>query len=58
MQGIGVLSGLEELYLSQNGIKKMEDLENLTNLKVLDLAQNQVTKVCSPVILFSRLNWM
>ena len=45
MRGIGVLTSLEELYLSQNGIKKIEDLQNLSVLKVLDLGYNFVEKV-------------
>lgn len=45
LQGVGVLISLEELYLSQNGITAMEDLSSLTNLKILDLAQNRITKV-------------
>jgi Leucine-rich repeat (LRR) protein len=39
---------LEELYLSQNGITAMVDLAPLTNLKILDLAQNRITKVRCP----------
>jgi len=45
---VGVLAGLEELYLSQNGIKRMEDIANLRNLKVLDLAQNAITQARAP----------
>jgi Leucine-rich repeat (LRR) protein len=45
MAGVGVMLGLEELYLSQNGIKKMEDLTLLTKLTVLDLAHNAIEKV-------------
>lgn len=48
MRGIGVLTSLEELYLSQNGIKKIEDLQDLSILKVLDLGYNFVEKVCMP----------
>lgn len=47
MRGIGVLTSLEEIYLSQNGIKQIEDLENLSILKVLDLGYNFVEKVRS-----------
>ena len=37
--------GLQELYLSNNGISEMEGLEELTQLKVLDLAANRISVV-------------
>jgi len=36
---------LEELYLSQNGIERIQNLEGLLSLKTLDVAQNKITKV-------------
>ena len=33
------------MYLSSNGIKKIENLNNLTELTTLDLAQNQIEKL-------------
>ena len=44
MRGVGCLLALEELYLSFNGIKVIEDLERLTRLRVLDLGKNMVEK--------------
>jgi Leucine-rich repeat (LRR) protein len=45
MAGIGGVVALEELYLSQNGITRIEDLGSLTQLSVLDLASNRVEQV-------------
>lgn len=36
---------LEELYLSHNGIAKMEGLSNLVNLRVLDASSNKLTEI-------------
>lgn len=36
---------LKELYLSHNGIAKMEGLSTLENLRVLDLSSNKLTSV-------------
>lgn len=36
---------LEELYLSHNGISKMEGLSTLVNLRVLDVSSNKITSV-------------
>ena len=36
---------LEELYLSHNGISKMEGLSTLVNLRVLDVSSNKLTAV-------------
>jgi Leucine-rich repeat (LRR) protein len=36
---------LEELYLSHNGISKMEGLSSLVNLRVLDVSSNKLTSV-------------
>lgn len=36
---------LEELYLSHNGIEKMEGLSTLVNLRVLDVSANKLTEI-------------
>jgi Leucine-rich repeat (LRR) protein len=36
---------LEELYLSHNGIQRMEGLSTLQNLRVLDVSSNKLTAV-------------
>lgn len=36
---------LEELYLSHNGIVKMEGLSTLVNLRVLDVSANKLTEI-------------
>lgn len=36
---------LEELYLSHNGIAKMEGLSTLVNLRVLDVSANKLTEI-------------
>lgn len=36
---------MEELYLSHNGISKMEGLSTLINLRVLDVASNKLTEI-------------
>lgn len=36
---------LEELYLSHNGIAKMEGLSTLVNLRVLDVSSNKLTEI-------------
>lgn len=36
---------LEELYLSHNGIQKMEGLSTLVHLRVLDISSNKITVV-------------
>ena len=36
---------LEELYLSHNGIQKMEGLSTLQNLRVLDVSSNKLTAI-------------
>lgn len=36
---------LEELYLSHNGIQKMEGLATLVNLRVLDISSNKLTAI-------------
>lgn len=36
---------LEELYLSHNGIAKMEGLSTLANLRVLDVSANKLTEI-------------
>lgn len=40
-----VCKDLEELYLSHNGISKMEGLEELTKLRVLDISSNRLSAV-------------
>lgn len=39
------LTNLDELYLSENGIEKIEGLENNLNLTTLDLAYNKITTI-------------
>lgn len=39
------MTNLEEIYLSHNGIKKLEGLENNKKLRVLDVANNFVKDV-------------
>lgn len=43
--GIQGCIALEELYLSHNGISKMEGLSSLVNLRVLDVSSNKLTSV-------------
>jgi len=45
MTGLEGCVALEELYLSHNGIAKMEGLSTLVNLRVLDLASNKLTMI-------------
>ncbi|GAV89765.1 LRR_4 domain-containing protein/LRR_8 domain-containing protein [Cephalotus follicularis] len=45
MTGFEECVALEELYLSHNGIAKMEGLSTLINLRVLDVSSNKLTSV-------------
>ncbi|KAJ6925217.1 protein phosphatase 1 regulatory inhibitor subunit PPP1R7 [Populus alba x Populus x berolinensis] len=45
MKGFEECVALEELYLSHNGIAKMEGLSTLANLHVLDVSSNKLTSV-------------
>jgi len=45
--GLDLLSSLEELYLSHNGIQEIGGLDKLVGLKVLDLAGNQIKHVAN-----------
>uniref|UniRef100_A0A251J0H3 Protein phosphatase 1 regulatory subunit 7 n=1 Tax=Manihot esculenta TaxID=3983 RepID=A0A251J0H3_MANES len=45
MKGFEECVALEELYLSHNGITKMEGLSTLVNLCVLDVSSNKLTSV-------------
>ncbi|CAN1288375.1 Protein phosphatase 1 regulatory inhibitor subunit PPP1R7 homolog [Linum perenne] len=45
MQGFEGCVSLEELYLSHNGIEKMEGLSTLVNLRVLDVSSNKLSSV-------------
>ncbi|KAJ8643237.1 hypothetical protein MRB53_004985 [Persea americana] len=45
MMGFQECIALEELYLSHNGILKMEGLSTLVNLRVLDVSSNKLTAV-------------
>ena len=38
-------NSLEELYLSHNGITKMEGLSTLANLRVLDVSSNKLAAI-------------
>lgn len=53
LTGIEYLTSLTELYLSNNRIKDLTPLANLTNLKKLDLSYNQEISDLSPL---SKLN--
>ena len=39
---LSCLSGLEELYLSHNGVERVQGLERLTSLHTLDLSNNKI----------------
>lgn len=45
MLGFHDCISLEELYLSHNGISKMEGLSTLVNLRVLDVSSNKLTAI-------------
>ncbi|CAN4101412.1 unnamed protein product [Withania somnifera] len=45
MIGFQECIALEELYLSHNGIAKMEGLSTLVNLRVLDVSANKLTEI-------------
>ncbi|KAH7511969.1 hypothetical protein FEM48_Zijuj12G0040300 [Ziziphus jujuba var. spinosa] len=45
MKGFEECIALEELYLSHNGISKMEGLSSLIHLRVLDVSSNKLTSV-------------
>jgi len=47
MKGLGGCTALEELYLSHNGLKEIEDVDSLVNLKILDVANNNIRSLCS-----------
>lgn len=40
MEGIGRLTQLKDLYIGQNCFKQIVQLENLTNLKYIQLGDN------------------
>jgi len=43
--GLSELKNLEELYVSHNGLTKIEGLEGCTKLKTLDIGANKVEKI-------------
>ncbi|PHU16817.1 hypothetical protein BC332_12512 [Capsicum chinense] len=45
MNGFQGCVALEELYLSHNGIAKMDGLSTLVNLRVLDVSANKLTEI-------------
>ncbi|KAF5932388.1 hypothetical protein HYC85_028559 [Camellia sinensis] len=45
MAGLEECIALEELYMSHNGIAKMEGLSTLINLRVLDVSSNKLTAI-------------
>lgn len=45
MLGFEQCTALEELYLSHNGIWRLEGLSTLTRLKVLDVSNNRISAV-------------
>lgn len=45
MLGLEACTSLEELYLSHNGIWRIEGTDTLANLRVLDVSNNRISKV-------------
>jgi hypothetical protein len=45
MLGLEGCTALQELYLSHNGIRRLEGLDVLTQLRVLDVSSNLITRV-------------
>ena len=45
IENLDKLPKLEELYLSDNGLIKLEGLDHLCKLKVLDLANNKIERI-------------
>lgn len=45
MLGLEALVALRELYLSHNGIWRLEGLSTLTNLEILDVSNNRISMV-------------
>jgi protein phosphatase 1 regulatory subunit 7 len=50
MAGLEFCTRLEELYLSHNGIWKLEGLSTLSCLRVLDVSSNRISKVSTPSV--------
>lgn len=45
IENLDSMLNLAELYLSDNGLKKIEGLTHLVHLKVLDLSNNQIERL-------------
>ncbi|XP_069123721.1 protein phosphatase 1 regulatory subunit 7-like [Argopecten irradians] len=45
MEGLDALVNLQELYLSDNGIERIEGMEHNLQLNTLDLASNRIQKI-------------
>jgi protein phosphatase 1 regulatory subunit 7 len=45
IENLNHMINLTELYLSENGLKKIEGLENLKKLKTLDLSINEIERI-------------
>ncbi|KAI3501528.1 hypothetical protein L1887_29399 [Cichorium endivia] len=45
MKGLEECTTLEELYLSHNGIAKMEGLSTLANLQLVDVSSNKLSAI-------------
>ena len=43
MENLDALSNLDDLYISHNGIQKIQGLDNNTELTTLDLAGNRIS---------------
>jgi protein phosphatase 1 regulatory subunit 7 len=51
LEGISVVtSRLQELYVQKNEVAKIEELEHLQNLRVLELGSNKIRVHISPTI--------
>jgi Leucine-rich repeat (LRR) protein len=57
MLGLEACTSLEELYLSHNGIWRIEGTNTLSNLRVLDVSNNRISKVEVRATCAAALSW-